>query len=73
MRSRKRGPGGQIIKRSEISIAVVGAGLIGRRHAAAIARVPGTRLACLVDPDPAAGMVAASMGAPLRANSGGVS
>jgi len=67
VRSRKRGPGGQIIERSEISIAVVGAGLIGRRHAAAIAGVPGTRLACMVDPDPAAGMVAASMGAPLRA------
>jgi predicted dehydrogenase len=37
-----------------IGVAVVGAGVIGRNHAAAIARHPRLRLAAVVDPDPAA-------------------
>ncbi|MBL8385567.1 MAG: gfo/Idh/MocA family oxidoreductase, partial [Burkholderiales bacterium] len=39
---------------TEIRIAVVGAGLIGRHHAALCTRTPGVRLAALVDPAPAA-------------------
>ncbi len=49
-----------------VSIAIVGAGLVGRRHLAALARVPGARLAAVVDPDPAAEAMAAAAGAPWR-------
>ena len=35
---------------SEVRLALVGAGLVGRRHAEAIARVPGVRLAAVADP-----------------------
>ncbi len=49
-----------------VSIAIVGAGLVGRRHLAALTRVPGARLAALVDPDPAAEALAAAAGAPWR-------
>src|SRR5262245_15737396 len=37
-----------------INVAVVGAGIIGRNHAAAIVRHPRLRLAAVVDPDAAA-------------------
>lgn len=38
----------------EVAFAVVGAGLIGRRHIAAIAQADGARVSAIVDPDPAA-------------------
>ncbi|WP_118134685.1 Gfo/Idh/MocA family protein [Oceanicella sp. SM1341] len=45
-------------------IAIVGAGLIGRRHAAAVASAQGARLAAIVDPALEAGALAASLGVP---------
>lgn len=39
---------------SDARIAVVGAGLIGRRHAEAVQAAKGVELACIVDPAPAA-------------------
>lgn len=48
-------------------IAVVGAGLIGRRHAAAIGASARGDLACIVDPAPGAADFAASLGAPHHA------
>lgn len=45
-------------------IAVVGAGIIGRTHAGALARTPGLRLSALVDPMPAAAGLAAEYGVP---------
>ena len=47
-----------------VRLAVVGAGLIGRRHAAAIATAPGAALACIVDPSEAGTAVARDHGAP---------
>lgn len=44
-------------------IAVVGAGLIGQRHAQAIKDTSGASLAALVDPDPAAAQMAVELGA----------
>lgn len=49
-----------------VSIALVGAGLVGRRHLRAIGHVGQARLAAVVDPDPAAEAVAAAAGAPWR-------
>lgn len=46
-----------------VRIAVVGAGLIGRRHAAAVAAANGVALACIVDPDEAARGHATAFGA----------
>lgn len=43
-------------------IAVVGAGLIGRRHAVAVQAAKGVELACIVDPAPAAQHYAAELG-----------
>jgi predicted dehydrogenase len=40
---------------SEYAVAIVGGGIIGRNHAAAIERHPRLRLAAVVDPDPVAG------------------
>ena len=45
-------------------IAVVGAGMIGRRHAQALMLAPGVSLAALVDPSPAAQEFAAGMAVP---------
>ena len=47
-----------------VRIAVVGAGLIGRRHAAEIAACPATRLAAVVAPHADADAVAAAHGVP---------
>lgn len=46
-----------------VTLAVVGAGLIGRRHAALIAADPGARLIAIVDPAPVAKSLAANLGA----------
>ena len=48
-----------------ITIAVVGAGLIGPRHAEAIRNCPSAHLLAFVDPDPAARTVAASFDVPF--------
>ncbi|GAB5374948.1 MAG: Gfo/Idh/MocA family oxidoreductase [Acuticoccus sp.] len=45
-------------------IALIGAGLVGRRHAGAIAASPAATLAAIADPDPAAVVFAASAGVP---------
>ena len=47
-------------------IAVVGAGLIGRRHVDAIRRVEGAEAACVVDPAEEAKAYAVEIGAPWR-------
>lgn len=46
-----------------VRLAVAGAGLIGRRHIAAIAAAPGARLVCVADPAPEAVAVAAEAAA----------
>ncbi|MGQ3070218.1 MAG: Gfo/Idh/MocA family protein [Ferrovibrionaceae bacterium] len=46
-----------------MKLAVVGAGLIGRRHAEIIAGLPGATLAAIVDPAPEAEVFASSLGA----------
>lgn len=51
-----------------IGIAVAGAGLIGRRHVAAIEAAAGVRLAAIADPDPAAREFAAQHGVPWFAS-----
>ncbi len=49
-----------------VRIAVIGAGLIGRRHAELIDREPGCTLGAVVEPDPAAAAAAvADTGAPI--------
>jgi predicted dehydrogenase len=47
---------------ADVGLAVVGAGLIGRCHAAAIIATPGARLACIVDPADAARAFAKTCG-----------
>ncbi|SDX36629.1 Predicted dehydrogenase [Geodermatophilus africanus] len=47
-----------------VRIAVVGAGLIGRRHAGEVAACPATRLVAVVDPGPAGDAVADRYGVP---------
>ncbi len=47
-----------------LSIAVAGAGLIGRTHIDLLARSPQARLSAVVDPDPAAAALAAQLGVP---------
>lgn len=47
-----------------VRLAVMGAGLIGRRHAEHVAAEPSTRLAAIVDPAPAGEAVAAEHGVP---------
>ena len=49
---------------TESRIAVAGAGLIGRRHVAAMKQAAGARLAAIVDPLPAAADFAAAEGVP---------
>ena len=46
----------------QVAIAVMGAGLIGRRHAAHIAAEPSTRLAAIIDPAPGGRDVATEYG-----------
>jgi predicted dehydrogenase len=46
-----------------LAIAVVGAGLIGRRHARVIQSLAGARLHCIIDPDPSAREFARSISA----------
>ncbi|HKU87062.1 MAG TPA: Gfo/Idh/MocA family oxidoreductase [Casimicrobiaceae bacterium] len=48
-----------------IRIAVAGAGMIGRRHAAIIRATPDCTLSAIVDPAPAAGDFARTLGIPL--------
>ncbi len=50
-----------------VRLAIAGAGLIGRRHAEAIAAAPGVALAAIADPAPAAAEVAAAHDVPHRA------
>lgn len=50
---------------TETRIALVGFGLIGRRHADVLLRSPGLALAAVVDPDPTSRAVAAQMGCPV--------
>ncbi len=47
-----------------LSIAVAGAGLIGRTHIDLLARSPQARLSAVVDPEPAAAALAAQLGVP---------
>lgn len=51
-----------------VRLAVVGAGVIGRTHAALAARLPGIRLVGLADPDPAARELAGRLGVPWFAH-----
>lgn len=53
-----------VIPTSVFELAVVGAGLIGRRHMALIKANPRTRLCAVVDPDPASRTLAAGLGLP---------
>ncbi len=53
-----------------VRLAVIGAGLIGRRHAALIAADHGAELAAVVDPTPAGEAVAAELGSPWFASLG---
>lgn len=48
-----------------ISVAIIGTGLIGPRHAQAVVGDPDAVLSCMVDPNPAAGEVAKSFNVPL--------
>ena len=48
-----------------VTFAVIGTGLIGPRHAAAIIKTPTSKLACIVDPNPAAQAVATQLNVPL--------
>lgn len=52
----------------QTSIAVAGAGLIGRAHIARIQAQPGARLGAIVDPSPAARDMAAGLGVPYFAD-----
>ncbi|KAL1869415.1 hypothetical protein Daus18300_005627 [Diaporthe australafricana] len=47
-----------------ISIAIIGSGLIGPRHARAVKQDPNASLHCIVDPSPAAASVANELGTP---------
>ncbi|KAI5235337.1 hypothetical protein E4T43_09362 [Aureobasidium subglaciale] len=48
-----------------VTFAIIGAGLIGPRHASAILNTPSAKLACVVDSNPAAQEVAAGFNVPL--------
>lgn len=50
---------------AKIHVAVIGAGLIGPRHAQAVQKNPHTTLSCIVDPSPLAAYVASSFSVPL--------
>nr|POF13297.1 udp-n-acetylglucosamine 3-dehydrogenase [Quercus suber] len=49
---------------SMISVAVIGAGVIGTRHAEIVISCPDTKLLCIVDPGPSARAVASTLGVP---------
>jgi predicted dehydrogenase len=49
---------------SGVRIALIGAGLIGREHAALVGEHPGTTLAAIADPTPDAAVLASSLGVP---------
>lgn len=51
-----------------VRLAVIGAGLIGKRHAEHVAAEPRTRLCAIVDPTPAGREVADALGAPWFAS-----
>lgn len=53
-----------------VALAVIGAGLIGRRHAELIAAEPAAKLAAIADPDPASREYAARLGVPCFAHVG---
>src|SRR4051812_48279293 len=55
---------------SQIRIAVVGAGQIGKRHAELIVKSDACRLAAIVDPTPAAADYAGTLGVPHYASLG---
>lgn len=48
-----------------VSLAIVGTGLIGPRHAEAVIQGPNTELICIVDPSPAAEAISKRFGVPL--------
>jgi predicted dehydrogenase len=48
-----------------MSIAIVGTGLIGPRHADAVHQDPDAKLSCIVDPNPASSVVAEKFNIPL--------
>lgn len=60
-------PSGQfnMVFSQPVSIAIVGVGLIGPRHAQAVVGDPDAVLSCMVDPDPAAEEVAGRFDVPL--------
>lgn len=47
-----------------LKIAIIGTGLIGPRHAEAVIRDADTELVCIVDPNPAALVIAEKFGCP---------
>lgn len=51
---------------SQVAVAIVGAGLIGPRHAESVAKCPDASLAAFVDPNPQAEAVAQKFGVPLH-------
>ena len=53
---------------TQVKLAVIGAGLIGRRHAEHVAAEPRATLSAVVDPTPAGRTVAAALGAPWFAS-----
>ena len=53
---------------SPLKIAIIGTGLIGPRHAAAVQLDPEAELVCIVDPNPATKNVALSLGTTLYAS-----
>ena len=57
---------------SVVSLAVVGAGFIGARHARMVAAVPGCRLAGLADPSDAGARLAAELGVACYASHAGL-
>lgn len=64
MRTRRDVDPGRWLVSGPVRLGVAGAGLIGRRHVAAIAAAPGAELVGIADPDPAAAAVAAAHGVP---------
>ncbi|MEZ5399817.1 MAG: Gfo/Idh/MocA family oxidoreductase [Bryobacteraceae bacterium] len=56
-----------MLAQSSLAVAVAGAGVIGREHAARLTRNPRARLAAIVDPSPATAAFAASLRVPFFA------
>lgn len=55
-------------RHSEVSVAVIGVGLIGPRHAQSIVNCEAAQLLCFIDPSPAASKVAEAFNVPLFAS-----